>query len=91
LIKLTLCQNSAQPSTKGAEYDSPRQRPGFGPDEILEALKARNGKDLLKVLLILRPTYISRFQRWESSTARTWADGPGYYSSRLWRWTGAEF
>jgi len=30
---------------------------------------------------------ISRFQRWHPATTSTWADGPGYYSSRLWRWS----
>jgi len=30
---------------------------------------------------------ISRFQRLDPATTPIWADGPGCYISRLWRWT----
>jgi hypothetical protein len=36
-------------------------------------------------MIALTPNIISRFQRYGAATGFTWADGPGYYISRLWR------
>jgi septum formation topological specificity factor MinE len=51
---------------------------------MLEALKARNSNSAEKATL-RRQIIISRFQRLDPSNGSTWAEGPGFYISRLWR------
>jgi hypothetical protein len=59
---------------------------------MFEALKARNRQARRKFAVVaLPPKIISRFQRYEPSPDLTWADGPGFYISRRWRWEEESF
>jgi hypothetical protein len=51
----------------------------------VEALKARNTVTQKTTVIVLRSTSFPAFSAKKISNAPTWADGPGYYISRLWR------
>jgi hypothetical protein len=66
-------------SAKGAKWKSQGNALGESA-QSLQALKARNADSLVETVII------ARLQRSGPWPARTWADGPGYYISRRWRW-----
>jgi hypothetical protein len=59
--------------------------PGKG-TEMLEALKARDTEvSLENKLMMKQATPFRAFSAQKISTAPTWANGPGFHISRLWR------
>jgi hypothetical protein len=54
---------------------------------MFEALKARNRQARLKFAVVALPPRLFRaFSAKSLHPDLTWADGPGFYISRLWRW-----